>query len=373
MALAFIDPQNLDCLLVERARSPGVPQEPRRNAAERSLRFGAVLAAVLIAHGAILAVLNIFELAPIETNLVREIPVELVSAPEAAEKPEAPQSKVPGPDSKPAPETRKDQENPPEGQAKSAETPPKPEPPKSEPAKTEPPKPEAPKPEQPKAEAPKQEPPKQDQARPEPPKPEPPKQEARKAAALKKEAPKPAPRKAAPKAEAFKPAEQNAEAAKVQAAQAMPRALAERAPSLPLPGSESQIGKEPPASPDPNGRGAMPMRFDFAQDLLRAVAVPQSSETGEDLVSYSTLVFSRLELAKHFPEAALARRTQGSAGIGFTLDDAGNVLDVELLVSSGDADLDEESVALVHRAAPFPPPPAGAQHRFDAVVTFSHR
>jgi colicin import membrane protein len=363
MALAFIDPQNLDCLLVERARSPGAPQEPRRNATERSLRYGAVLAAVLIAHGAILAVLNIFELAPIETNLVREIPVELVSAPEAAEKPEAPQSKVPGPDSKPTPETRKDQENPPEGQAKSAETPPK-----SEPAKSE-----APKPEQPKAESPKQEPPKQEQAKPEPPKPEPPKQEARKAAALKKEAPKPAPKKAAPKAEAFKPAEQNAEAAKVQAAQAMPRALAERAQALPPPGSESQIGKEPPASPDPNSRGAMPMRFDFAQDILRAVAVPQSSETGEDLVSYSTLVFSRLELAKQFPEAALARGTQGSAGIGFTLDDAGNVLDVELLISSGDADLDEESVALVHRAAPFPPPPPGAQHRFDAVVTFSHR
>jgi colicin import membrane protein len=368
MALAFIDPQNLDPqnldsqnldrLFVERARGSGAQQEPRRNAAARSLQFGAVLAAVLIAHSAILAVLNIFELAPIETNLVREIPVELVSAPEAAEKAEAAQSKAPdskasGPDSKPAPETRKDQENPPEGQAKSAETP----------AKSEPPKPEQPKPE----------PPKQDQAKPEPPKPEPSKQEARKAAALKREAQKPSPKKAAAKAEAPKRAELSAEAAKAQAAQAMPRALAETAQALPLPGSESQIGKQPPAQPDPNSRGAMPMRFDFAQDLLRAVAVPQSSETGEDLVSYSTLVFSRLELAKHFPEAALARRTQGSAGIGFTLDDAGNVLDVELLVSSGDADLDEESVALVHRAAPFPPPPAGAQHRFDAVVTFSHR
>ncbi len=147
--------------------------------------------------------------------------------------------------------------------------------------------------------------------------------------------------------------QQSAEAARAQAAEALPRASLERAQALPTP-------------------GGMPMRFDLAPDIFRAVAVPQASETGEDLVSYSTLVFSRLELSKQFPEAALARGARGSAGIGFTLDEAGNVLDVELLISSGDPDLDEESVALVRRAAPFPPPPPGARRRFDAVVTFNH-
>jgi TonB family protein len=394
----------LDHLSAERARDGIVTQEQRAHAARHSVSFASVLVAVLVAHGAILAFLNVFEIAPLRPDIAREIPVDLVSAADA-EKAETPQSKAAGQDQNSKENSGK--ENSDKDQNKSAEIPPKPEAqkpeppkqeaPKQEAAKPEPPKAEAPKPELPKQEPPKAEPPKQEQAKPEPPKSEPPKseppkqeaakpeppkqdppkqelpkqepakQDARKSAAQKKEAPKPAPKNLA-NLEATRRAVENAEAAK-----ASPPAAADRVQAQLPPGRGSQPAKEPLAPPDPNAHGNLPVPFDPVPDIFKAIAVPQSSDTGEDLVSYSTLVFSRLELSKKYPEASLARGTEGSAGIGFTLDDAGNVLDVELLVSSGDADLDEESVALVRRAAPFPAPPQGAKHRFDAVVTFSHR
>jgi TonB family protein len=402
MTLAFIgpqnlDPRNLDHLSAERARDVIVPQEQRGHAAGRSLSFASVLVAVLVAHAAILAFLNVFEIAPARPDAAHEIPVELVSEAEA-EKSEVPQAKPPGQDQKAKESSVKDQnkiaDTPPKPEAQKPE-PAKPEPPKQEPAtqepaKQDPPKQEPPKQEAAKPEPPKQEPPKQEPAKPEPPKPEPakpdppkpesakqepPKQEApkqepakpdaRKSAAQKKEAQKPAPKKLAANPEAMRQAVENAEAAKA--------AAADRVQAQLPPGRGNQAAQQPLAPPDPNAHGSLPAPFDPVPDIFKAMAVPQSSETGEDLVSYSTLVFSRLELSKTYPEAALARGTEGSAGIGFTLDDDGNVLDVELLVSSGDNDLDEESVALVRRAAPFPAPPPGAKHRFDAVVSFAHR
>ncbi len=104
---------------------------------------------------------------------------------------------------------------------------------------------------------------------------------------------------------------------------------------------------------------------------MRAVAVPSPTEDGELVVAYKTLVFSKLELAKQFPEEARKRHAHGSAVIDFILDDKGQVQSVTLVQSSGDPALDAESQALVGRAAPFPPPPPGAQKEFGAVIEFS--
>ncbi len=109
------------------------------------------------------------------------------------------------------------------------------------------------------------------------------------------------------------------------------------------------------------------------QDNSRAVAVPQPSDDGDDIVSYQTLVFGMLELKKEFPEDAKRRGVFGTAQIYFELNDDGSVKNEKLLKSSGDAALDVESLALVQRAAPFPKPPNGAQkslcrgHHFSAA------
>ncbi len=87
-------------------------------------------------------------------------------------------------------------------------------------------------------------------------------------------------------------------------------------------------------------------------------------------MSYSFIVGGMLERVKHYPETARQRGAKGIAIIGFVLDESGRIASVSLLRSSGEADLDAESVALVNRAAPFPPPPRGAQDSFAIEVAF---
>ena len=110
--------------------------------------------------------------------------------------------------------------------------------------------------------------------------------------------------------------------------------------------------------------------FDSGPDSIRAVAMPFSSKSGGEAVSYRFIVGGMLERVKHYPETASQRGAKGIAIIGFVLDESGKITSVSLLRSSGEADLDAESVALVNRAAPFPPPPPGAQDSFAIEVAF---
>jgi TonB family protein len=77
-----------------------------------------------------------------------------------------------------------------------------------------------------------------------------------------------------------------------------------------------------------------------------------------------------LDRAKQYPESAVRRGAKGTATIGFAVDEAGAITSVSLLRWSGEADLDSESVALVRRAAPFPPPPPGVKRSFAIEVAF---
>lgn len=110
--------------------------------------------------------------------------------------------------------------------------------------------------------------------------------------------------------------------------------------------------------------------FNSGPDSFRAAALPLVSETGGDAVNYRFIIGSMLERVKHYPKTARQRGAKGAAIIGFVLDELGRIASVSMLRSSGDADLDAESVALVNRAAPFPPPPPGAQVSFAIEVAF---
>jgi TonB family protein len=104
--------------------------------------------------------------------------------------------------------------------------------------------------------------------------------------------------------------------------------------------------------------------------LLRAVAVPRPTAGGDQALSYKTIVFGMLEVAKQFPEDARARGAQGTATIYFEVNDNGSAKNIRLLKSSGDTELDAESLAVVLRASPFPKPPQGAQRAFAADIEF---
>jgi colicin import membrane protein len=67
------------------------------------------------------------------------------------------------------------------------------------------------------------------------------------------------------------------------------------------------------------------------------------------------------------------RGAEGSPVVSFSLDDAGRAFAVSLGRSSGHADIDAETLAMVRRAVPFPAPPRGAPHAFSAAISFQLR
>ena len=240
---------------------------------------------------------------------------------------------------------------------------------KLEPAKPEPASPESAKPEPAKLEPAKPEP--NEAAASQTAQPEPAKQELHEAA-KQPEPPRPA--------EPAKPPEtpKEAEQAKPEPSelQAMRDELARlQAEQQALEAEASQPAAETPASP--LLRGGMQAAGPFAGQAagtgplassFQAIALPQESTDGEgELAGYQAIVFSRLAKAK-----AVGRQLgiPGSAGVAFAVDEHGTLTGLRLAVSSGIAKLDEEALAIVRKAAPFPPPPEGAQRSFEANVNF---
>jgi protein TonB len=74
--------------------------------------------------------------------------------------------------------------------------------------------------------------------------------------------------------------------------------------------------------------------------------------------NWRSALLGRLQRAKRYPADARARGEQGTATVTFTMDRKGNVLSISLSRSSGSAALDEEAVAMIHRAEPLPALPA---------------
>ena len=62
-------------------------------------------------------------------------------------------------------------------------------------------------------------------------------------------------------------------------------------------------------------------------------------------------------------------RVAGTAVISFTIADNGGVAALSVAQSSGVPEIDQAGLALVQRAMPFPPPPAGAQRSFSLQFT----
>jgi protein TonB len=74
-------------------------------------------------------------------------------------------------------------------------------------------------------------------------------------------------------------------------------------------------------------------------------------------VTYAAEVMSRISAAKRYPTSSRARREEGTARVSFALHRDGSVQGETLVTSSGHDALDEEALATVRRAAPYPPVP----------------
>lgn len=108
---------------------------------------------------------------------------------------------------------------------------------------------------------------------------------------------------------------------------------------------------------------------------LSAPRTGQLSEQGKAAnISWKQALHAHLEREKRYPRKAKRLRKQGMPVIRFTMDRAGNVINVILVKSSGTKSLDKEAIDLVYRAQPLILPPdsiSGDKIKITLPINFS--
>jgi periplasmic protein TonB len=89
----------------------------------------------------------------------------------------------------------------------------------------------------------------------------------------------------------------------------------------------------------------------------QAAPAPAARPAAPAVASWQRLLIAQLERHKRYPPQA--RGKLGEAKLAFSIDRQGRVVASRIVQSSGSDALDAEALALVKRAQPLPPPPAG--------------
>lgn len=131
---------------------------------------------------------------------------------------------------------------------------------------------------------------------------------------------------------------------------------------------------EPPRPEPPSAEKRM-ARAETAQKAAAASAPKSASAgaSGGSPAKWQSRLMAHLERRKRYPSGARSRREEGTALVRFSIDANGNVLSARLARSSGSAELDEATLALVRRASPVPAPPPGAPLDLTAPVAYTIR
>jgi periplasmic protein TonB len=116
-----------------------------------------------------------------------------------------------------------------------------------------------------------------------------------------------------------------------------------------------------------------------AAEKKQVAAVPTDSASGvgrgssDASSNHDGLVAAHLQRHLQYPAAARKARSRGVATVSFTVDEFGHVTSVELAQTSGIGAFDQEVVAMVRRASPFPRPPDRRSRDFKIPVRFNSR
>jgi protein TonB len=108
-----------------------------------------------------------------------------------------------------------------------------------------------------------------------------------------------------------------------------------------------------------------------AEHRAARAAAPMPGTASRDpdaLPNWKSQLVARLERFKRYPPEAQARGEQGVAQLAFSIDRSGAAHHARIVRSTGSSLLDRETLALVERAAPLPPPPADVPGAQIAVV-----
>lgn len=112
--------------------------------------------------------------------------------------------------------------------------------------------------------------------------------------------------------------------------------------------------------PAPVAAGPQPVEAPPAPAVaapVAASAAPAAAPPSNAVPTWQGVLLGRLERFKRYPGTAQLRHQQGVVYLRFAIDRRGKVVSASIDKSSGFDVLDQETLALIHRAEPFPPPP----------------
>jgi len=121
----------------------------------------------------------------------------------------------------------------------------------------------------------------------------------------------------------------------------------------------------------PRPRSASLASAPSAADRLAAHAAAPNAGAERDsnaLPTWTSRVISRLERYKRYPSEAQSRGDRGVVRLAFSVDRSGGVHNARVVASSGSNVLDRETLAMIERASPLPPPPDEVRGAYIPVV-----
>lgn len=145
----------------------------------------------------------------------------------------------------------------------------------------------------------------------------------------------------------------------------------------------ANLGQTPPPPPPPQTQQARQtpaaLQGNANQDTRRGTVATtqntgQATQSGQGQQVDQAAVAAARQAAANYGNVVMRQisrtrrentRSRGVAVVSFRVGASGQLASVGIGQSSGDADLDRIAVNHVHRAAPFPAPPAGAQTSFS--------
>ena len=149
-------------------------------------------------------------------------------------------------------------------------------------------------------------------------------------------------------------------------------------PELPVTPQPKPIEKPKDKTPKQKhaSLASAPSAAERKAERAAAPAPGAASRNPDALPNWKSQLVARLERYKRYPSEAQARGEHGVAQLAFSIDRSGGVHHARIARSSGSPLLDRETLLLLERAQPLPPPPAeisGAQIAVVVPIRYNFR
>jgi len=149
-------------------------------------------------------------------------------------------------------------------------------------------------------------------------------------------------------------------------------------PKIDVLGDEKKLQEiaEVTEQPEPEPKPEMQPEKIIVEETLKGPAeekVEVIDPTQEAMLRYQDMVKQEIESCRRYPYWAKRQRIEGTVAISFTVLPDGSARNTIVTSSSGYRILDDETIAMVNRASPFPPIPTDfdkSEFRMEVTVLF---